>query len=61
MELEMFCIFLGLGLPLYAPCIFDPSSNWQRIWKILTFFFTYFMTHFDSFVPISSYFSVNRT
>ena len=21
MELEMFCIFLGLGLPLYAPCI----------------------------------------
>ena len=21
MELDMFCIFLGLGLPLYAPCI----------------------------------------
>ena len=43
MELEMFCNFLGLGLPLYAPCI---------LIKVIIACNVFLLTHFDSFLPV---------
>ena len=56
MGLEMFCIFLGLGLPLYAPCILIQvviDNEFERFWPFFLLISWLILTHLYLFLAIS--------